>query len=154
MGPGTPVNFSFHSKCSNQRSAIWALRAVLGGLPLRRGDPNRYSKISRESRIQRSHQRLPEGLRGERCLYLNSPPGARPKPAYRARPAKPSFLLTLLELIPQQETRCHNTEKSPVRGHPRFHSFTRALSLHWFPITSWPPLPTPLIPTGGGHPST
>lgn len=80
------------------------------------------------------------------------PPGARPKPAYRARPAKPSFLLTLLELIPQQETRCHNTEKSPVRGHPRFHSFTRALSLHWFPITSWSPLPTPLIPTGGGIP--
>lgn len=73
MGPGTPVSFSFHSKCPNQRSAIWALRAVLGGLPLRRGDPNRYSKISPESRIQRSHQRLPEGLRGERCLDLNSP---------------------------------------------------------------------------------
>lgn len=92
------------------------------------------------------------GMKFIRCLSLNSP-RSQAKAGLQGEAAKPSFLLTLLELTLQQETRCHKTEKSPVRGHRRFHSFTRALSLHRFPITSWPPLSHPLIPTWG-HPRT
>lgn len=129
--------------------------------PSRRGDTPPPTDTPRSPRKAESSALISNCLKDSRGgrheihsePVFELPPGPRPRPAYRARLTKPSFLLTLLERILQQETRCHKTEKSPVRGHHRFHSCTRALSLHWFPITSWPPLTPSPIPTRG-HPRT